>query len=116
MGSLPEIICGQYSLDPDVPSSERPDLIQMGHADDADPKALNKDHRSVVEFCAYDNEALSGHEWMVTAYDPATQTVTMCNPCGNSSLKPEETKNGVTALEDEQMKMSLSTFGKYCKK
>lgn len=80
-------------------------------------QALNKDHHSVVAFCADDNDKVlvSGHEWTVTAYDPATQTVTVRNPWGSSNLKPGETKNGVTALEDGQMKMSLSTFGKYYK-
>jgi hypothetical protein len=80
-------------------------------------QALNKDHDSVVAFCADDNSKVlvSGHEWTVTAYDPATQTVTVRNPWGNNDLKPGETKNDVTALEDGQMKMSLSTFGKYYK-
>jgi hypothetical protein len=78
-------------------------------------QALNKDHHSVVACCTDDNGKVlvSGHEWTVTAYDPSSKTVTVRNPWGHNDLKPGETKNGVTALENGEMKMSLETFQKH---
>lgn len=78
---------------------------------------LNKNHKSVIVFCANDaDKALtSGHEWTVTKYDPATKTITVRNPWGHSNLKPGETKNGMTGLENGQVQMSLEDFKKYYK-
>jgi hypothetical protein len=77
-------------------------------------QAINKNHQSVVVHCGNDNgkTLVSGHEWTVTGYDPATKTVTVRNPWGHNDMKPGETKNGVTAMANGEMKMSLETFGK----
>ena len=77
--------------------------------------AINKNHQSVVVCCTDDDQKalVSGHEWTVVEYNHNTKTVIVRNPWGSSTLKEGENKNGISALADGKMQMSLSTFSKY---
>jgi hypothetical protein len=68
----------------------------------------------VVAFCK-DNDhgaLVSGHEWTVEKYDPATGQITVRNPWG-SNPNSDSSKSGVTNLGDGEVQMSLQTFQKY---
>jgi len=76
---------------------------------------LNRRTKSMVAYCKNDayGTLVQGHEWTVKEYDPVSKTVVLRNPWGHNPIQEGETTNGITGLNDGQVKMSVKEFKKY---